>query len=178
MKNFVITLSAVLALCLAAGPASAGEEKDPNKLFSMLTDKLASLKDLTGDLKSNPKFKEAIKYTCQKGSMMSGVFGVCRSAEGAVCGLKKEAYVACAIVCGAVAGDMKEAEGFAESKCVTKHGDKKWGFADHKAAIAWAKTEVKTKASTVPALAKICAAFKKVADKLPAEAKEFEAACP
>ena len=178
MKNVVIALSAAFALCLAAAPAAAKEEKDPNKLFSMLTDKLGALKDLKGNIKEDKNFKEAIKYTCQKGNMLSGVFGVCRSAEGAVCGLKKEAYVACSIVCGAIAGDMKEAEGFAESKCVTKHGDKKWGFANHKAAIEWAKGEVKAKAASVPALAKICTAFKKVSDKLPAEAKEFEAACP
>ena len=37
---------------------------------------------------------------------------------------------------------------------------------------------VKAKAATVPALVKICGAFKKVSDKLPAEAKQFEDACP
>lgn len=178
MKNAVIALSAVFALCLAAGPAAAKEEKDPNKLFGMLTAKLGSVSDVKGKLQEDKNFKEVIKYTCQKGSMLSGVFGVCRSAEGAVCGLKKEAYVACSIICGSIAGGMKESEGFAESKCVTKHGDKKWGFADHKAAIEWAKTEVKTKAATVPALVKICGAFKKISDKLPPEAKQFEDACP
>ena len=170
MKKLLAALTAVLALCLAAGPAAAKEEKDPNKLFSMLTDKLSSFSNIKGKLQDDKNFKEVIKYTCQKGNMLSGVFGVCRSAEGAVCGLKKEAYVACSIICGAVASGMKESEGFAESKCV-QQGQKKWGFANHKAAIDWAKTEVKTKAATVPALVKICGAFKKVSDKLPAEAK-------
>jgi hypothetical protein len=178
MKKILAALTAVLALVLAAGPAAAKEEKDPNKLFSMLTEKLGSVSNVKGKLQEDKNFKEVIKYTCQKGNMLSGVFGVCRSAEGAVCGLKKEAYVACSIICGSIASGMKEAEGFAESKCVTKHGNGKWGFANHKAAIEWAKTEVKTKASTVPALVKVCGAFKKVSDKLPAEAKQFEEACP
>ena len=38
MKNVFTALSAAFALCLAASPAVAKEEKDPNKLFAMLTD--------------------------------------------------------------------------------------------------------------------------------------------
>jgi hypothetical protein len=177
MKKILVVLTAAFALSLLARPAHA-EEKNPNKLFTMLTDKLASVGAMAGEVKTNPKFKEFIKYTCQKGSMLGGVFGVCRSGEGVVCGLKKEAFVACSIICGTIAGDMAEAAGFAESKCVVKHGKEKWGFADHHAAVQFAKDEIKTKAATVPALVKICGVVKKIAPKLPPEAQEFASACP
>ena len=180
MKKLLVVALAAFAFSLAARPAYA-EEKNPGKLFQMLTDKLsnvgATVASMSGEAKSNPKFKEFIKYSCQKGNLFGGVFGVCRSGEGAVCSLKKEAFVACSILCGSVAGDMAEAAGFAESKCVSKYAAK-WGFADHKAAVEWAKAEIKTKAATVPVLVKVCGVIKSIAPKLPAEAQQFASSCP
>src|SRR5205085_2063694 len=126
MKKLIVVVSALSAFALFVRSAAA-EEKNPGKLFKMLEDKFAAFKDLGPKYQENAKFKEFIKHTCQKGNLFGGVFGVCRSGEGIVCGFKKEAFVACSLVCGGLAKGMKEAAGFEESKCVTKH-DKKWGF--------------------------------------------------
>lgn len=158
-------------------PAVA-EEKDPNKLFGMLASKIESLTPLPGNFKEDAKFKEFIKYTCQKGNFFKGVFGVCHSAEGAVCGFKKEAYVACSLLCGELAKGMPEAEGFATSQCVTKHGKDKWGFANHEGAVQWAKGALKTAPASLGPVQKLCPLVKKVADRLPPAVKEFAAACP
>src|SRR5438445_9407283 len=121
MKKLIVVLTALLAFALFVRPAAA-EEKNPGKLFKMLEDKLAAFQDMGAKYQENAKFKEFIKYTCQKGSLFGGVFGVCRSGEGIVCGHKKEAFVACSLICGGLAKGMKEADGFEASKCVTKHG--------------------------------------------------------
>jgi hypothetical protein len=179
MKKILVALSALFVLSLFAQPARA-EEKNPNKLMKMLEDKLGSKLDFIKDAKykENKQFKEFIKYSCQKGSLLGGVFGVCRSGEGIVCGAKKEAYMACAVLCGILGEGMAESAGFAESKCVTKHGKDKWGFADHHAAIAEAKNEIKAKAATVGPIVKLCNALKPVIAKLPANVKEFAESCP
>lgn len=177
MKKLIAVSLTLAALTLVSRPALA-EEKNPAKLFGMLTSKLESFKDMGAKYKEDAKFKEFIKYTCQKGNLLGGVFGVCRSGEGVVCGFKKEAYVACSLVCGGLAQGMKEADGFDASKCVTKQGKDKWGFANHEAAIAWAKGELKTKASTLGPVAKLCPMLKKVLGSLPPEVKSFAEACP
>ena len=176
MKKLVAVSLTLAALTLVSRPALA-EERNPAKLFGMLTTKLESFKDMGAKYKEDAKFKEFIKYTCQKGNLLGGVFGVCRSGEGVVCGFKKEAYVACSIICHGLAGGMKESEGFAESKCVGQ-GKTKWGFADPDAAIDFAITEIKTKAATLGPVQKICPAFKAISSKLPAKLQKFEEACP
>ncbi len=176
MKKIAALASALLALAFLAGPARA-EEKNPNKLFAALEAKFSEFETMGANFKTNPKFAQLVKYTCQKGNAFGGTFGVCRSGEGVVCGFKKEAYVACAMFCGTLAAGMKEADGFGESKCVTKQGKDKWGFADHQAAVTWAKVTVKANAQQLGFVQKLCPMLKKVSAKLPADLKEFAESC-
>jgi hypothetical protein len=177
--SIVAIFASALTLVFVAQPAAA-EEKNPGKLEKMLTAKLGSKIDFIKDakFKQNKQFKDFIKYTCQKGNAFGGTFGVCRSGEGVVCGAKKEAYVACAVVCGVLGASMSESAGFAESKCVTKHGKDKWGFENHEAAVEWAKEQIKAKGQNVGPVVKLCAALKPHMASLPGEVKSFAEACP
>src|SRR5262249_10973784 len=121
MTRIVALISALFAFALFAAPAQAREEKNPNTLMQQLTGKLGDFKNLGANYDKNPNFQKAVKYICQKGSAFTGTFGVCRSAEGVVCGAKKEAFVLCSLICGPLAHNY---EGFESSKCVTKHGSK------------------------------------------------------
>jgi hypothetical protein len=174
MKKILVALSSLVALALFATPAQAAEEKNPNKLMTQLTGKLGEFKNFGANYDKNPNFQKAMKYICQKGSAFSGVFGVCRSGEGIVCGAKKEAFVACSIVCSALA---KNYEGFDNSKCVSKHASK-WGFTTPQDAVAFAKTEIANKAGTLGPVKALCPMLKKIGTHLPPELHELATACP
>ena len=147
LKTFVVGLVTALAL-VAARPAAAAD--NASALFTKLTSALAPAMQAGTGAKD-----KALKNICQKGNLLGGTFGVCRSGEGIVCGFKQEAFALCSVICGSIGANY---QGFNDSKCVTKHGSK-YNFGG-KSPTEWAAARIVEKAGAGQNLAKVCGLLK------------------
>ena len=147
LKSALLGLVTIFAL-VAGRPAAAAD--NAATLFNKLTSSLG------GAIQAGTAGKDkALKNICQKGNLMGGVFGVCRSGEGVVCGFKQEAFALCSVICGSIGANY---QGFNESKCVTKHGSK-YNFGG-KSPTEWAAARIVEKAGAGQNLAKVCGLIK------------------